>query len=164
MTTIANENAASNNSGYFNLHTEGIAYLNDIRLVVDGKRTGRKFEPFLACRIAALRGAIDAVEYTYFDVRVSGGDAQEIIKLLEADVKANKSVIIGFRIGDIYLETFTYQRDTKNHKKGDVGVSLKGRLLKVTFAKVDGKLVDLSAYNQKQAQEGESLPADGTNG
>ncbi len=146
-------NNDSRKSGYFDLHVQGIGYVNRIRTV-----KVKKGYAFLACSISALRGDADDAEYTTFDVRVSGTDAQEIIKLLEADSNAKKAVVIGFKLGDIYAETFIYQKDTQYHKKGDVGVMIKGRLLKVTFAKVDGKTVDLSGYNQpKQA-------ADGTNG
>ena len=45
-----------------------------------------------------------------------------------------KPVVIGFRIGDIYPELFTYER---GEKAGQQGVAIKGRLLKIGFAKVD---------------------------
>jgi hypothetical protein len=51
-------------------------------------------------------------------------------------------VIVGFRLGDIYPEKFTYE---SGDRKGEMGVVIKGRLLKVRFAKVDGKHADLPA-------------------
>jgi hypothetical protein len=48
--------------------------------------------------------------------------------------------IIGFKIADIYPELFTFE---KGDKKGQLGVSIKGRLLRVKFAKVNGEAVDL---------------------
>ena len=59
---------------FFDLHTSGIGYINRVRLVEP-----RKGEPFWACSIAALRGDTNNVEYTYFDVRVSGTEAARLI-------------------------------------------------------------------------------------
>ena len=87
-----------------------------------------------------MRGAAGQVEYTKFDCRVSGSQAKEIVRSLEPDVAAKKSVIVGFKLGDIYPEVFTYE---KGERKGQQGVSVKGRLLKVKFAKVDGQAVTL---------------------
>jgi len=135
-------NTQDQSTGYFDLHVSGLGYLNRVRTV---KVRGGDF---LACSISALRGDANDVEYTKFDVRVSGTKAKEAIKMLEADVNANKSVIIGFKLGDIYPEVFTYEKDGKYNKKGEVGVMLKGRLLKVDFAKVDGAAVVLPADNK----------------
>src|SRR3546814_12346873 len=46
--------------------------------------------------------------------------------------------MIGFRLGDLWTDTFTY---TKGKRAGEQGVSLKARLLFVSWIKVDGKLV-----------------------
>ena len=92
-------------SSFFNLHVEGVGYLNRVRTVKP-----KKGQAFLACTVAAMRGSTDAVEYTRFDCRVSGSDAQAIVKQLEPDVTAEKRVIIGFRIADIYPELFKIGR------------------------------------------------------
>jgi hypothetical protein len=59
---------------------------------------------------------------------------------LEADVAAEKAVIIGFRIADIYPELFTFE---KGERKGQSGVAIKGRLLRIKFAKVNGVAIDV---------------------
>src|SRR3546814_19525372 len=46
--------------------------------------------------------------------------------------------MIGFRLGDLWTDTFTY---SKGKRAGEQGVSLKARLLFVSWIKVDGKLV-----------------------
>ena len=71
---------------------------------------------------------------------MSGAEAKKIVKLLEPDVTAEKTVLIGFKIADIYPELFTFE---KGDKKGQTGVSIKGRLLRIKFAKVNGEAVDL---------------------
>lgn len=120
---------------FFDLHVEGVGYLNRVRTV-----RPKKGQEFLACTISAMRGAAGQVEYTKFDCRVSGAEAKQMVRLLEPEVAAKKSVIVGFKLGDIYPEVFTYE---KGERKGQQGVSIKARLLKVKFAKVDGQAVAL---------------------
>jgi hypothetical protein len=58
------------------------------------------------------------------------------------DIAQGKAVLVGFRLGDLYAETFTY---AQGDRKGETGVSLKARLLQIAWAKVDGQPVDLGA-------------------
>lgn len=128
---------------FFDLHVNGVGYLNRIREV-----RPRKGQPFLACSISAMRGDPSDVEYTKFDLRVTGSDAKRIVAMLKPEVDGKKPVAIGFRIGDIYPELFTYER---GEKAGQQGVAIKGRLLKIGFAKVDGQAVTLPV-DQSQSQ------------
>ena len=146
---MSEQSQATNESSYFDLHVEGVGYLNRVRTVKP--KTGG--QGYLACSVSAMRGSTDDVAYTKFECRVSGMDAQKIVRQLEADVNAEKRVIIGFRISDIYPETFTYE---KGERQGQTGVSLKGRLLRVKFAKVNGESIPLS---QSAVKDGEHAPA-----
>ena len=139
---------ASSQPSYFNLHVEGVGYLNRVRTVKP-----KKGQEFMACTVAALRGSDSDVSYTKFDCRVSGADAQAIVRRLEDDVAAEKAVIIGFRIADIYPELFTFE---KGDRKGQPGVSIKGRLLRIKFAKVNGKSIDVP--QPASADEAEDVP------
>jgi predicted Zn-dependent protease len=132
---MSDSSQTSNSSSFFNLHVEGVGYLNRVRTIKP-----KKGQEFLACTVAALRGSDQDVCYTKFDCRVSGADAQEVVKRLEADVVADKAVIIGFRIADIYPELFTFEN---GDKKGQAGVAIKGRLLRIKFAKVNGEPIDV---------------------
>ena len=59
--------------------------------------------------------------------------------------------MIQFKLGDIYPEVFVFEKDVGNRKKGETGVMIKGRLLKITNAWVDGNPVVLpSASLQPQ--------------
>lgn len=142
------ESSQASSPSFFNLHVEGVGYLNRVRTVKP-----KKGQEFLACTVAALRGSDSDVSYTKFDCRVSGADAQAIVKRLEDDVAADKSVIIGFRIADIYPEMFTFE---KGDRKGQPGVSIKGRLLRIKFAKVNGEPIDVP--QPARAEERESVP------
>lgn len=112
---------SSANKSYFDLHITGIGYLNRVREVQP-----RKGDSFLACDIAALTGPSNAAEYRRFDVKVCGRDAQHLIRKCEQAVKAERKVLIGFRLGDLWTDIFTY---TKGKNVGKPGVSLKARLL-----------------------------------
>jgi hypothetical protein len=134
-------------ANYFNLHVEGVGYLNRVRVIKP-----KNGQEFIACTISAMRGSADDVGYTKFDCRVSGAQAQKVVRMLEDDVAAERRVIVGFRLADIYPEIFTFE---KGENKGLPGVAIKGRLLRVKFAKVNGVSVDLPES---------SAPATGTEG
>ena len=126
---------------YFDLHVAGLGYANRLREVRAGKNS------FWAVDIAALRGSSDDVQYTRFDCRISGREAQEAFRLAKPHIDAKKKVLVGFKIGDIYPEAFVYE---KGDKAGQTGVSLKGRLLSVAWIKVDGQTL-YTAPKDKQA-------------
>ena len=116
---------------YFDLHTTGIGYVNHVREV-----TPKEGNPFLSVTIAALRGSVDNAQYTHFECRVSGKQAQEIVRQLKPAVEGNSKVLIGFTLSDLYAEVFTFK---SGDKAGDTGISLKARLLRIAWAKVDGQ-------------------------
>lgn len=117
---------------YFDLHVTGIGYLGRAREV-----PVRRGEPFLALEINALHGAAEQVEYTRFDCRVTGGEAQALVRRFMPRINDREAkVLVGFRLGDLYPDVFTYQT---GDKAGQTGVSLKARLLKIQWVKVDGE-------------------------
>lgn len=128
---------------YFDLHIIGLGYLNRVREV-----PVKRGQAFLAVDISALHGEIDNVEYTRFDCRVSGKEAQAIVRELMPAVEQGKKVLVGFKLGDLYAETFTYEC---GQRQGETGVSLKARLLKIDWAKVDGQPFPLPSTDQGQA-------------
>ena len=123
----------NNQTKYYDLHTQGIGYVNRVRAV-----PVKRGEPFWACNISALHGAEDSIEYTNFDCRVSGSEAAKVINRLDNACQENKKILIGFKIGDLYPETFTYK---SGNKAGEMGISLKARLLYIGWVKVDGESV-----------------------
>ena len=116
---------------YFDLYTTGLGYLNRVREV-----TPKEGSPFWSVTIAALRGSVDDVQYTRFECRVSGKKAQELMRRLQPAVEGKRKVLVGFTLSDLFAETFTFKN---GDKAGETGVSLKARLLRVSWAKVDGQ-------------------------
>lgn len=149
------ENASTK---FFDLHVTGIGYLNRAREV-----PVRRGEPFLAVDISALHGAADQVEYTRFDCRVSGEEAKKVVKAAMKHLQAERKVLVAFKLGDLYAETFTYG---KGEKAGQTGVSLKARLLRIDWVKVDGETVysapaSSDAPAQPPEDDGEPAPVSG---
>ena len=68
--------------------------------------------------------------------------------------------MIGFRLGDLWTDTFTY---SKGKRAGEQGVSLKARLLFVSWIKVDGRLVYKAETKPTETDERDpevTLPSD----
>jgi Protein of unknown function (DUF3577) len=140
MQASTQQSQASNTtteSNYFDLHTKGFGYLSRIRTVKP-----RKGEAFLACTVSALHGNKSDPNVTKFDLRASGEAAQNIVLTFKDDVEAQKKVIIGFVVGDIYPEAFEVEKDGQKEQR----LVIKGRLLQVSFVKVDGVLIDLAQF------------------
>lgn len=116
---------------YFDLYTTGIGYLNRVREV-----TPKEGSSFWSVTIAALRGSVDDAQYTRFECRVSGKQAQEIVRQVKPAVEGKLKVLVGFTLSDMFAEPFTFKN---GDKAGETGVSLKARLLRVSWAKVDGQ-------------------------
>lgn len=122
---------SNESSKYFDLHTNGIGYLNRVREV-----TPTEGAPFLAVTIAAIHGSVSQVQHTYFECGVYGEQAQNIVRELKAAVEGESKVLIGFTMSDLKADTFTFKQ---GDKAGRTGVNLKARLIKIGWAKVDGE-------------------------
>lgn len=144
---------STNQSKYFDLHTTGIGYLNRIREVKPRKGT-----PFMAVTVAALKGSTDSAEYAYIDCNVVGAEADKLIRRCQDAVEAGKKVLVSFRIGDIWADVFTY---TSGPKQGQTNASLKGRLLYLSWIKVDGETVHEAQPKEATDVTSQSESSDG---
>ena len=123
--------STSDSTKYFDLHTTGLGYLNRVREV-----TPKEGNPFWSVSLAALRGSVDDVRYTHLECRVSGKQARELVRQLQPAVEGKLKVLVGVTLSDLYAEPFTFKN---GDKAGEIGVSLKARLLRISWAKVDGQ-------------------------
>ena len=150
---MSHSSAVAGEATYFDLHTQGLGYLNRIREICP-----KRGKPFLACTIAALNGPTEAPEYRYFDVTVCGAEARQLVNRYADAVGRGHKVLLGFRLGDLWTDLFRYSR---GEKAGKTGVSLKARLLFISWVKVDGKLV-YQARPKAEAEEAAPTPAPDT--
>ena len=138
---------------FFDLHTSGIGYLNRFRTVNPANG-----HPYQSVTVAALRGNADNAQYTYFDCIVVEEEAKHVLlNLVDTDEK-DASYMIGFNIGDIYPEIFTYK---SGNKQGQTGVSLKGRLIKIKWLRKNKELiyepVKTSAVEHSEQQQAQPV-------
>ena len=140
---------------YFNLQVRGIGYLNRVREVKP-----KKGDPFFACDIKALHGKSGAPNYTRFSVRISGATAKSVCKDLMADSNNRDSkVLIGFTIGDIEPESYTYNgKDDSGNAVEKLGMVIRGRLLFIKWARVNGETVHKAAETNEVAESSDSVP------
>ncbi len=133
---------SGNNNDQFDLHTHGFGFLNRIRKVVP-----KKGSPFWAVDIAACRGADG--EKTYFDCNVVGKEAIALFDQHLANFKQGEDkVTASFVISDLRVEQFTY---SSGDKKGQPGVSLKARLLRFKYLKVNDSVIIQSEPRTQEA-------------
>ena len=126
-----NATATQEKSKYFDLHINGIGYLNRVREVKPEQGS-----PFLSVTIAALRGHVDNVQHSYFECVVVGEEAKDLVRQLQPAIDAEQKVLVGFQLSDLTAETFTFNQ---GERSGETGVSLKSRLLRFQWIKVAGK-------------------------
>lgn len=131
MTSKPAQHSSSENK-YFNLHVNGIGYINHIRLA-----NGPKGQ-FLTATINALSGHTDSPTYVRFDTTVVGDNTISLIKRCIKSVDEDKKVLIGFTLSNLASEIFTL---SKGDHAGEQRVSLKARLLNVDWIKIGKETV-----------------------
>lgn len=140
---------------YFDLHTSGIGYMSRLRLVQPDKSKGQKFKPFWSVSISAICGEENDVKYVKFDLNIKGDQAKQAMDVLKPYLiddegkSLDNKVLVGFRVGDAIPEIYTVTKEGKPEQR----VCLKGRLLKLTRAKVNGQVVELPKTEHDEAKE-----------
>lgn len=127
----SNKSATPEKSKYFDLDINGIGYLNRVREVTPEGGTS-----FLSVTIAALRGPVDNVQHTHFDCVVSGEEAKDLVRQLQPAVEADLKVLVGFHLSDLQADSFIFKQ---GDRAGTTGISLKSRLLRFKWIKVNGQ-------------------------
>jgi hypothetical protein len=158
MTTQTNSisQAQATQPKAYNLHTVGMGFLNRLRLVESKKGEGKKVKPYWCVSIGALYGVVNEdgrCESSLLDLRVVGKLAIESVKTLQAAFNEEKKVFVEFKAGDIRSDHFQY---TRGDRKDQWGSCIKGTLLQLRKAWVNGELV----IDNSQQPEQEEAPAE----
>lgn len=107
---------------YFDLHTTGHGWISRIRKVEP-----KKGQPFWACTVEALYGSTQFPSRRFIDMRVSGSEAQRLLRE-HAEKDTSDKLFVEFRAGDLWTDVYTR---TKGDQAGTTAVSIKARLLQV---------------------------------
>ena len=125
----------SNEIPYFDLITTGIGYLNRARTIKPNQ--GSAYE---CVSIAALHGRSDSPSYAYFDCRVVGTEALEFVKTHKDAINdRNTKVLVRFNVGDGEATSYVPRGAEQEQRRHQI----KGRLLKITWAKIGDEVLDL---------------------
>jgi Protein of unknown function (DUF3577) len=137
---MTKQQPSANEASYFDLITEGVGYLNRLRTV-----SKRGCKPYDAITIKAIVGPSDSVEYREFDLIVVGKQAHVALSIIGDAIEQKKKVFAGFRSGDARPEeyTFNFKDRLTGEAKSERRFCIKGRLLQLTWVKVDGQDVEI---------------------
>ena len=120
------------NASYFSFIATGVAYVNRVKQILP--QAEDRFSPYWTVQLAVLVSERDDVQYRYIDCTIPAEEAVKLICLYSAEANDQKSkVLCGFRVANLRAATFT--------RNGDIVSSLKGRLIKVNWLKVNGRMV-----------------------
>ena len=131
MSQASQSTATQNQTGYFNLHVDGLGYLSNIREITTANGS------FLTGVINALHGSTEKPDYTRFDVTISGKEASSLIRRCQKSVDEEKKVLLGFKLSNLTADVFTL---TKGEHAGESRPTLKARLIKISWIKVGQKM------------------------
>lgn len=134
---------------YFDLTLEGLGYLNNIREI---PRTNK--EPLWGCTIAALRGAVENADYTYFECLAAGIEVKRLIKKIKVNADTKQRILIGFTLGSLRAKPFFFE---SGQKRGQPGVQLNTNLIHIKWIKIDG--VDVYKAKPDNADQAASQPS-----
>lgn len=132
MSQATQSTVTHNQTGYFNLHVDGMGYLSNIREITTANGS------FLTCVINALHGSTEKPDYTRFDVTISGKEASSLIRRCQKSVDEEKKVLVGFKLSNLTADVFTL---TKGEHAGEPRPTLKARLIKISWIKVGQEMV-----------------------
>ena len=122
---------------YFDLTTRGLGFVSEIRHINPENGT-----PFTSLNLSALRGKAGEAQYTHFQVIPAGDEVNEVVRLMKPYVDGKRKVLISFDLGNVRGQAFLYK---DGPREGEPGASLRARLIRVNWVKVDGNVV----YNRK---------------
>jgi len=129
----------------YNHHISGYGFLNRARLV-----PVKKGNDFLALDVTALEGVYDGdwedIEKTRYDCKVVGKAAKAVVaEHMDAINHPDTVVMAAFKLGGCRPEIYA-DRET-----GEARISLKSRVLRISWLKVGGQIIDLEPAENSQA-------------
>ena len=119
---------------YFDFIATGVAYVNRVKQILP-QAGGRAFAPYWTANLAVLVSEGNDVQYRYIDCTVPAEEAAKLISRFADEANDPKcKVLVGFRISNLRAETFT-------RNNGNSDSLLKGRLIKISWLKINNRKV-----------------------
>ncbi len=125
MTQQSNSNVVPK-IAYFNVHTEGLGYLDT--LVEVKPKPGQDFVAFWTATFCMLEGDPKNPEKVYVSLTIPGTDVIEVLAPYVSDINNQVTkVFVGLRLARFRGEPFTYGANSKT--PGALGINYSARLL-----------------------------------
>ncbi|WP_054063157.1 DUF3577 domain-containing protein [Pseudomonas sp. RHF3.3-3] len=137
---------------YFNYYIHGIGYLNNVRTISPPNKT-----PYLVVKIAAIQGPEGDHSYTYFDCRVTGNAAKEIIKLCARPINTGETVFVRFVLSNLWVMPFIYPT---GDKEGQLGSSIRADLISIKNMIINGEMIYTAPDKKAEAGSESSTQAE----
>ncbi|ODS23570.1 hypothetical protein AB835_08125 [Candidatus Endobugula sertula] len=144
MTTQTN----SQKKAYLNLHTEGMAYLNNIETVTPNKQGAKSF---LSLSVALLEGDPEKPTKTYVSLVIPEAldDVTALlVKHREAIADRDTKVFANIKFANLRHKPFVYGENSQ--RAGELGVNLNAKLIGLKYLKVGDQVVYNSNENDDQ--------------
>jgi hypothetical protein len=131
-----NTMSTNDNAKYNDQHITGMGYLNRARTV-----SPLQGQPYESVSLTGLGGKVDQPVYTYYDCSSVIGKALDKYLLLKESINnADSKVLIRFKVSDPRPDSYvTKDSNTGQDIRRHV---IKGKLLNITWASIDGQVVE----------------------
>lgn len=141
---------STQNKTYFNLHTDGLAFLNNVDFVTP-KAPGAK--QFLSLSVTLLEGDPENPHKTYVSLVIP--DALDeisalLVKHREAIANRDITVFANLKLAKLRHKPFVYGANSS--KAGELGVNLNATLIGLNFLKVGDQVVYERTENNQDAK------------
>lgn len=133
--------STNNETKYNDQHTLGLGYLNRARTV-----NPTQGQPYESVSLTGLGGKVESPTYTYYDcTSVIGKALPKYLLLKDAINDDKKKVIIRFKVSDVRPDSYL-AKDKKSGQEVRRHI-IKGKLLDITWASIDGQEVKFELDN-----------------
>lgn len=124
---------------YFNLHTDGLAFLNNVDFV-NPKAPGAK--QFLSLSVTLLEGDSEKPQKTYVSLVVPDAlDEVSALLVKHRDAIANRNITVfaNLKLAKLRYKPFVYGETSQ--RAGELGVNVSGNLIGMNFLRVGDNVV-----------------------
>jgi len=152
---------SDNQEQFFDLHMQGIGYLNRARTV-----TPTQGEQYESVSIAALHGNSNNTNKTYLDCRIVGNEALQLVTAYKDQINDQDSkMLVQFKVGDCVPTSYI----PNGGSEGDRRHVIKGRLLQIKWAKLNDEVIlsqeadaqePAEACDERNNDASDQVPAD----
>lgn len=136
--TFTQQSSKPNQSRWFNVHTEGLGYLSNIRMIP--AQPGQK--EFMACDFSMLEGDPSNPSRQHISLSVPSDHAANILEMFKSAADEGVTCFAGVRLAKLCAKPFASD-------DGELSVRYNARLIKLMYLKVGDQVISLGSKTEK---------------